>query len=64
MFGGGSGVLVLGFGGVFGCFHVYNRLISNRYKKLILQYLLLVSCNVNVAVCLVEWWVNISKSRA
>jgi hypothetical protein len=29
-----------------------------------LQHLLLVSCNVNVAVCLVEWWVNISKSGA
>jgi hypothetical protein len=50
VFGGGSGVLVLGFGGVLGCSHVYNRLISNRYKKnllvLILQRLLLVSCSV------------------
>jgi hypothetical protein len=33
MFDGGSGVLVLGFGGALGCFHVYNGLISNRYKK-------------------------------
>jgi hypothetical protein len=68
VFGGGSGVLVLGFGGVLGCSHVYNRLIRNRYIKnlliLVLRRLLLVSCNVNIAVCLVEWWVNISKSRA
>jgi hypothetical protein len=33
VFGGGSGVLVLGFGGALGCSRVYNRLISNRYKK-------------------------------
>jgi hypothetical protein len=68
MFGGRSGVLVLGFGGVLGYSHVYNRLIRNRYKKnlliLILRRLLLMSCNINVAVCLVEWWVNISKSGA
>jgi hypothetical protein len=33
VFGGGSGVLVLGFGGALGCSCVYNRLISNRYEK-------------------------------
>jgi hypothetical protein len=59
MFGGGSGVLVLGFGGLLKCSRVYNGLISNRYKKnlliLILRHLLLVSCNINVTVvCLVE----------
>jgi hypothetical protein len=66
MFGGGSGMLVLGFGGALGCSHVYNRFISNRHKKnlliLILWHPLLVSCNINIAVCLVERWVNISKS--
>jgi hypothetical protein len=59
VFGGGSGVLVLGFGDTLGCSCVYNGLISNRYKK---TYLLLF-CTIRCwwAAILTLWYVWLSN---